>query len=191
MHFVILRYCYASLRKCIAVASGITHGRLYKTCQLFGIFPFIWYVMNQKKDVRASCLRILIMQEVLACVLKYLIQGTVHILNIATENSDKLKLDQVAGEKRKNVLKQTNIFPIVFFFFLIPGNKQLGFQVDKQYCEHNYFLLTINILYMVGISQDITIHWTELPGQIIRSLESPEELQGAAHGTRGKGGVSQ
>lgn len=43
---------------------------------------------------------------------------------------------------------------------------------------------------MVGISQDITIHWTELPGQIIRSLESPEELQGAAHGTRGKGGVS-
>lgn len=49
MHLVIRRYCYLSLRKYRAVTSGITHGRLYKTYQLFGIFPFIWYVMNQNR----------------------------------------------------------------------------------------------------------------------------------------------
>lgn len=92
VYLIILRCCYVLLRKYIAVTSGIIHDRLYKTWQLFGIFPFIWYVMNQKKDFRPSCLRILIMWEVLAWVLKYLIQASIHILYIATENSDKLKL---------------------------------------------------------------------------------------------------
>lgn len=41
----------------------------------------------------------------------------------------------------------------------------------------------------MGISQEITIHWTELPGQIIRGLGlKPSGTEGEAHGTRGRGG---
>lgn len=60
-HLVILRYRCLPFRKHRAVTSGITCGGLYKIHQMFGSFPFIWYVMNQNEDVRASYLRILIM----------------------------------------------------------------------------------------------------------------------------------
>lgn len=54
IHLLRPRYSYLSFRKYLAVSSSILHGRLYKIRRLFGIFPFIWYVMNQNKDARAS-----------------------------------------------------------------------------------------------------------------------------------------
>lgn len=48
----------------------------------------------------------------------------------------------------------------------------LVFSVDTlNIANITIFFQCINILCMVGLSQEITVHWTELPGQIIRGLE--------------------
>lgn len=44
----------------------------------------------------------------------------------------------------------------------------LVLSVDRQYCKHNYFLLTHKYTLYGGNQSGNTTHWTELPGQIIR-----------------------
>lgn len=132
------------------------------------------------------------MWEVLAFVLKYLIQGTICILNVGTQNSDELNLGQV-GEKKKHFLEQINIFLGSLKIFLDQGIT-LFLHVDRlNIVNKNTVLHTTNNTLCGKISQEMTVCWTWIPSQIIKGLESKgqEELKGETLGTRGWGSIRQ
>jgi hypothetical protein len=65
---------------------------LHKLCQLFEIFSICFVYYESEQGCHAFMFKDPYYVGGMAWVLKYLVQGTIHILNIATKNSDKLKL---------------------------------------------------------------------------------------------------